>query len=231
MKRALVALALVGVLAACAWLATFSSSSSSSKPAPRSSPASSRSRGPILVYGDSLIEQASPYLRSTDVVRAYGGTALCDWVDNMARAASAEQPSVMVVEFVGNDLTPCMQGYQTPEQVRAKYEADMARLKQLVDAPILWVGPPAFRDRAPAALGLYSSEPRFVDAGEAVLADGAYTDTLPCLADEGWVQGCVNGRIRVRASDGAHFATSGSGYSAGGRRFADAIDNAVRSLG
>jgi hypothetical protein len=134
----------------------------------------------------------------------------------MAQAASVEQPSMMVVEFVGNYVTPCMNGYETPEQVRSKYEADMARLKQLVDAPILWVGPPPFRDREPAAFGLYSSEPRFVDAGEAVLADGAYTDTLPCLPDEGWMQGCVNGRIRVRAADGAHFATSGSGYSAGG---------------
>jgi hypothetical protein len=82
----------------------------------------------------------------------------------------------------------------------------------------------------PATLGLYSSEPRFVDAGQAVLADGAYTDTLPCLPDEGSVQGCVNGRIRVRAFDGAHFAKSGSGYSAGGRRFADAIDEAVARL-
>jgi hypothetical protein len=149
----------------------------------------------------------------------------------MARAATVEQPSMMVVEFVGNGLTPCMKAYQTPEEVRAKYEADMARLKQLVDAPILWVGPPAFRDSAPAALGLYSSEPRFVDAGEAVLADSAYTDTLPCLPDEGQVQGCVNGRIGVRACDGTHFATSGSGYSAGGRRFADAIDQAVREQG
>ena len=109
---------------------------------------------------------------------------------------------MMVVEFVGNDVTPCMQGYETPDQVRAKYEADMARLKLLVDAPILWVGPPAFRDRPPAALGLYSSEPRFVDAGDAVLADGVYTDTLPCLADEGSVQGCVNGRIRCARPTG-----------------------------
>ena len=226
MKRGLVVLAIVVALAAFVWFASSSSSSTSTgRPMP------SQSRGPVLVYGDSLIEQASPYLRSTDQVRAFGGTALCDWVDNMARAASVEQPSVMVVEFVGNDLTPCMQDYQTPEQVRAKYEADMARLKRRVDAPILWVGAPTFRDRAPTTLGLYSSEPRFVDAGEAVLADGAYTDTLPCLADEGTIQGCVNGRIRVRASDGAHFATSGSGYSAGGRRFADAIDNAVRKLG
>jgi hypothetical protein len=226
MKRGLVVLAIVVALAAFAWFASSSSSSTSTvRPAP------SNSRGPVLVYGDSLIEQATPYLQSTDQIRAFGGTALCDWVDKMARAATVEQPSMMVVEFVGNDLTPCMQGYQTPDQVRAKYEADMARLKQLVDAPILWVGAPAFRDRAPATLGLYSSERQFVDAGEAVLADGAYTDTLPCLADEGQIQGCVNGRIRVRASDGKHFATSGSGYSAGGRRFADAIDSAIRKLG
>jgi hypothetical protein len=224
MKRGLVALTIVVVLAAFTGFASSSSTSTA-----RSAP--STSRGPVLVYGDSLIEQASPYLRTTDQVRAFGGTALCDWVDKMARAANAEQPSVMVVEFVGNDLTPCMQNYQTPDEVRAKYETDMARLKRRVDAPILWVGAPAFRDSAPATLGLYSSEPKFVDAGEAVLADGAYTDTLPCLADEGAIQGCVNGRIRVRASDGKHFATSGSGYSAGGRRFADAIDNAIRKLG
>jgi hypothetical protein len=224
MKRGLVVLTIVVALAAFAWFSS-SSSTSTGRPAP------SKSRGPVLVYGDSLIEQATPYLQSTDQIRAFGGTALCDWVDKMARAATVEQPSMMVVEFVGNDLTPCMQAYQTPDQVRAKYEADMARLKQLVDAPILWVGAPAFRDRTPATLGLYSSERRFVDAGEAVLADGAYTDTLPCLADEGQIQGCVNGRIRVRASDGKHFATSGSGYSAGGRRFADAIDSAIRKLG
>jgi hypothetical protein len=227
MKRGLAALALAGVLAACGALAW----SSSSSPTRRPSASSGQSKGPVLIYGDSLIEQASPYLRSTDEIRAFGGTALCDWVDSMAQAASVEQPSMMVVEFVGNDVTPCMNGYETPEQVRSKYEADMARLKQLVDAPILWVGPPPFRDREPAAFGLYSSEPWFVDAGGAVLADGAYTDTLPCLPDEGEVHGCVNGRIRVRASDGAHFATSGSGYSAGGRRFADAIDQAVNELG
>ncbi len=225
MKRVLVVLVIVGALAA---FVSFSSSPSTSTAL--STP--SRSRGPVLVYGDSLIEQASPYLQHADQVRAFGGTALCDWVDNMAKAATVEQPSVMVVEFVGNDLTPCMQRYQTPAQVRAKYEADMARLKRRVeDTRILWVGAPTFRDRPPPTLGLYSSQPAFVDAGEAVLNDGAYTDTLPCLADEGLMQGCVNGRIRVRALDGAHFATSRSGYSAGGRRFADAIDNAIRKVG
>ena len=222
MKRVIVALGMVIGLVAYVWFVA-SPASTPGKP----SSTGSRADGPVLMYGDSLLVQASPYLRSTDEVRAYGGTALCDWVDKIAQASSVEQPSMLVVEFVGNDLTPCMQGYTTPDQVRAKYEADMARLKRRVEAPILWVGPPAFRDSPPAALGLYSTEPRFVDAGQAVLANGVYSDTLPCLPDEGSVHGCINGRIRVRAFDGAHFAKSGSGYSAGGRRFADAIDEAV----
>ncbi len=186
----------------------------------------------MLVFGDSLIEQAIPYLRSTDQIRAFGGTALCDWVDKMARAATVEQPSVMVVEFVGNDVTPCMQGLPDaragPSEVRGRHGSSEAARGR--------ADPVGRRRRpsatsAPATLGLYSSEPKFVDAGDAVLADGVYTDTLPCLADEGSIQGCINGRIRVRATDGKHFATSGSGYSAGGRRFADAIDNAIRKLG
>lgn len=225
MKRVFVSLGMVIALAAYVWFVA----SPSSTPAKSSSPAS-RTHGPVIMYGDSLLVQASPYLSSTDEVRAYGGTALCDWVDKIAQASAVEQPSVLVLEFVGNDLTPCMQGYTTPDQVRAKYEADMTRLKRRVDTPILWVGPPKFRDQPPAALGLYSSQPEFVDAGESVLANGMYTDTLPCLPDEGRLQGCVNGRIRVRAPDGVHFANDGSGYSAGGRRFADAIDEAVTGL-
>ena len=225
MKRVFVSLGMVIALAAYVWFVATPSSTPG-----KTASARSRAHGPVIMYGDSLLVQATPYLRSTDQVRAYGGTALCDWVDKIAKASSVEQPSVLVLEFVGNDLTPCMQGYTTPDQVRTKYEADMARLKRRVDAPILWVGPPKFRDSSPAALGLYTSQPRFVDAGQSVLAHGVYSDTLPCLPHEGQVQGCVNGRIRVRAFDGTHFAKSGSGYSAGGRRFADAIDEAVAGV-
>jgi hypothetical protein len=161
-------------------------------------------------------------------VRALGGTALCDWADNMAQAAAVEGPSVMVVEFVGNNLTPCMDGYDAPAQVKAKYEADATALKQRVDAPILWVGPPLFRDGPSPTNGLFDSEGLFVDAGEALLHDGAYTGTLPCLPDEGPDRGCTaDDRISVRAPDGAHFGTTGSSYLSGARRFADAIDEAV----
>ena len=183
------------------------------------------------MYGDSLLESAKPYVQSTDQVRAFGGTALCDWVDNMAQAATLEQPSVMVVEFVGNNLTPCMSGYDTPDQVREKYEADATALKQRVDVPILWVGPPRFRDGPAPTAGLWDAEPLFVDAGSAVLRRGKYTDTLPCLPDEGAAQGCVNGKMRVRATDGVHFGDPTPGYVSGARRFAEAIDDGVSDLG
>jgi hypothetical protein len=218
MKRALAALAVLGALAA---FVSFSSS-----PTPAAAPP--KRQGPVLMYGDSLLESAAPYVRSTDQVRALGGTALCDWADNMARAAAVEQPSVMVVEFVGNDLTRCMDGYDTPAQIRAKYNADAAALKQRVDVPILWVGPPQFRTGPSPTKGLFDTERLFVDAGGAVLHDGAYTETLPCLPDEGPAQGCTAGnRISVRAADGVHFGTIGSSYLAGARRFANAIDEAV----
>lgn len=218
MTRALAVLAALGALAL--FVPFNSTERSPTAPPPR--------QGPVLMYGDSLLESASPYVRSTDQVRALGGTALCDWVDNIAKASAVEQPSVLVIEFVGNNLTPCMDGYKTPDQVRTKYEADAAKLKQQVDAPIVWVGPPRFRSGRPPTSGLFDTEPRFVDAGAAVLADGKYTEALPCLPDERRSQGCVNGRIPVRAPDGAHFAASAPNYSSGGRRFADAIDEAVR---
>jgi hypothetical protein len=120
-----------------------------------------------------------------------------------------------------------MSGYTTAAQIRAKYAADAAELKQRVDVPILWVGPPLFRTGPPPTWGLFDAEPRFVAAGQAVHENGAYTDTLPCLPDEGPARGCVNGRIAVRAADGVHFAASAPGYSSGARRFADAIDAAT----
>ena len=45
----------------------------------------------------------------------------------------------------------------------------------------------------------------YVDAGAAVLENGRFTETLPCLPGEGPAQGCRHGEIQVRAADGAHF--------------------------
>jgi hypothetical protein len=234
MKRAVAVVGLLGVLVACAPIDADSSRPASSKPASNAAEAV-QPQGPVIMYGDSLLEEASPYVRSSDEIRAFGGTALCDWVDAIATASVTEQPSMMVVEFVGNDVTPCMSGYDTPDEVRAKYLADAAELKRQVDTPILWVGPPLFRDGAPPTAGMFDDEPLFVDAGAALLADGDYADTLPCLVGEGSGRGCDGGQIAVRSPDGAHFCPDQRRapcdvYSSGGRRFAEAIDDAVRSL-
>jgi hypothetical protein len=214
MKRVLGVLAALGVLGALAACEPI-------KPPPPPP------QGGVIMYGDSLLEASAPYVRSTTQLRGFGGTALCDWLENIATAAETERPDVIVVEFVGNNLTPCMSGYTTTAQISAKYAADAAELKERVDVPILWVGPPLFRSGPPPTWSLFDAEPRFVDAGRTVLDNGAYTDTLPCLPDEGSAQGCENGRIAVRAADGAHFGTSAPGYSSGARRFAEAIDAAV----
>lgn len=216
MRRAIGVLVALGALAALAACEPI-------KPPPSPPPP----QGGVIMYGDSLLEESAPYVHSSTRMRGFGGTALCDSLENIVAAAANERPSLLVVEYVGNNLTPCMNGFTSAAQVRAKYAADAAELEQRVDVPILWVGPPLFRSGPPPTWGLFDSEPLFVDAGQAVLENSAYTDTLPCLPDEGPARGCVNGRITVRAADGAHFGTSAPGYASGARRFADAIDAAA----
>jgi hypothetical protein len=55
---------------------------------------------------------------NADQVRALGGTALCDWVDNIAKASALEQPSVLVIEFVGNNLSRAWMA--TPRPIRSR---------------------------------------------------------------------------------------------------------------
>jgi hypothetical protein len=72
------------------------------------------------------------------------------------------------------------------------------------------------------------------DTGSAVAADGrTFTATLPCRPDE--ARYCRDGRVEVRSFDGIHFDCHGRhdetgaciGYSAGGRRFGEAIADAA----
>jgi hypothetical protein len=76
----------------------------------------------------------------------------------------------------------------------------------------------------------------YVDAGRAVVAGGRFTATLPCLPSEGAADGCVDGRIPVRALDGVHFCPRREGpgtdgcpvYSSGAVRFGFAMAQPVR---
>jgi hypothetical protein len=162
------------------------------------------------------------------VDRSFGGTAICDWLDQMRRDVRALQRAAVVLEFVGNNVTRCMRGPNGPladDDLVRKYRDD-ARIATGIFAGagvrVYWIGGPQGPGPLATAFtgvrGVYQAEPRrltfatpplprveFVDAGQAVLDRGGFTSTLPCLPSEGAPQGCVEGHIRVRVDDGINF--------------------------
>jgi hypothetical protein len=76
----------------------------------------------VILYGDSLAFEARDVFalslqRGNDVEvvdRTYGGTAICDRLDRMRRDLHDLQPTAVVLEFVGNNVTPCMRGPNGP---------------------------------------------------------------------------------------------------------------------
>jgi hypothetical protein len=174
----------------------------------------------------------------------------------MRRQVAAGPIAAAVLEFSGNALTRCMtdaggRALRGDAYLRAYRDATLAsvRILRASGARVYLAGaPPARRPSAEGAalLGLYRQLAAqrtgvvFVDAGRAVLDDGRWTATLPCLVDESAADGCVAGRIVVRAPDGAHFCP-GAGpavrgvtgpcprWSSGAARFGRAMADAVGS--
>lgn len=190
----------------------------------------------VVLYGDSLASQSQQFfvaaLAAAGVAkvttRTFGGTAICDWLPQMRADAVALRPDAVVVEFSGNALTPCMRGLDgTPLGGPAyfqKYAADADAVLDIFAAGrglVFFAGAPISRgaERAHdpgtpslhaiyAALAQSSPFGRYADAGASVLADGRWTETLPCMPTEP----CTGGRDGtgkpvnvVRAPDGAHF--------------------------
>jgi hypothetical protein len=62
----------------------------------------------LLMYGDSIALESQRQLQAHGVeVRAFGGTAICDWLDDMRRTAATGTVTTVYLEFVGNRFTPC----------------------------------------------------------------------------------------------------------------------------
>src|SRR5215218_6563078 len=76
----------------------------------------------VILYGDSLAFEARDFFSlamqadtEVEVVnRTFGGTAICDRLDQMRRDVRDFQPTAVVLEFVGNNVTSCMQGRNGP---------------------------------------------------------------------------------------------------------------------
>ena len=208
----------------------------------------------IALYGDSLGMEAGmdfTYLAraagAAVLVRTYGGLAVCDFFGGMASDAAAWQPTDVVLEFSGDSFTPCMSGDPIGSpQYYAKYRADLQQAIGLFrphgtrvflsGIPYnAWAGANqniANLNQLYAAVAAADSGVTYVDAGQAVMASGSYTQTLPCLAGEP----CTgpSGTNVVRAPDGVHFCPTGNTtaqgyyelcdvYSSGAFRYAAAM--------
>jgi hypothetical protein len=193
------------------------------------------------------------------VDRTFGGTAICDRISEMRQDLHDLQPSAVAFEFIGNNLTPCMRGPTGPLTGAAlvqKYRDDASTATELfagAGVRVYWMGAPStataeagvfagIRHGYAAEAGrlTYATPPtsgvRYVDAGQALLDGGRFAATLPCLPPEGAGEGCVDGRIPVRAPDGLHFCPVRTSpgtdrcpvYSSGAVRFGLAMAQPIR---
>ena len=181
-------------------------------------------------------------------VAAYFGLAPCDLAKGV-RHDVLSSPGAIVLEFSGNNLTPCMKRNGKSLTGAAYYAAYGHDVDALVVAavaheiPVLIVGAPSFPDNenVPDRVELNAvlravadAHPgaRYVASAPDVSPDG-FARTLPCLEEETAALGCEDGRITVRGGNGIHFddprtvpCPSGHHvciYTAGGHRFATAI--------
>ena len=208
----------------------------------------------VALYGDSMSMEAGMDVTSlaqaaggSALVRAYGGTAVCDFLANMATDAVSWQPTAAILEFSGDNFTPCMDGdpFGSP-QYYAKYQTDVQTAIDIFrphGTQVFLIGIPydaslganqnvANLNQLYASIAAANAGVTYVDAGQAVMANGAFTWTLPCLPGEP----CTgpSGTNVVRAPDGVHFCPTGittqegyfsvcNVYSSGAFRFATAM--------
>ena len=165
----------------------------------------------------------------------------------MRTDVSSWKPTVAVLEFAGNNTTSCMSGYAVGTAAYyAKYQSDITTAVSILragGASVILVGVPldsaaSLNSNIDTLNALYASIAAqnpgvsYVDAGQAVMANGQFTWTLPCLPTEQCTG--ANGTNTVRQPDGVHFCPDGvvtevgpyaecAVYSSGAWRFALAM--------
>lgn len=193
----------------------------------------------IELWGDSLSQQSVAYWtplitagkHATVKARAFGGTALCDWLGEIRSELDPANrkgfhPQVVVLQFSGNAFTRCMQNGGVPlagNQLVAKYRGDALTAISLAKAahvPVYFASSPipGFDARlytGQTPLGTmysqlavaYPGVARFIDGANPLEWQGKFTSTLPCEPTEQctgqWPDGTKT--VVVRQSDGMHF--------------------------
>ena len=187
----------------------------------------------VIIYGDSLVTQAEPYLQIVSralglevEARAIGGTAPCDFVPRIEEDIAAERVDLAVWAFSGNSVGSCMLGADGKpvggEAMLDRYRDDTEQAIEAAEAgnvPFVLASPPAphlpgdvWEQLDSVYRLLAASHPRiqYADAGVAISPDGEFVDTQRCLPFEQRIpqarEACdsADGMITVRGSDG-HF--------------------------
>lgn len=213
-------------------------------------------------YGDSIgasvQEWVGIFLRMGGLLEfepnTFAGSALCDWEDVIDDRSQTAGYWAVILLFSNNAFTPCMAGPDGEpldgEALFAKFEADLTwAVDRFLDGGARVYLPTLAITRAHTEKGEDYATPvneilarvastrenvTVVEADRVVeLADGTYTESLPCLPFEPCL---VDGEENfVRAPDGAHFCTPGRAdemeirpdncpqWAAGAFRYAGAI--------
>ncbi len=177
----------------------------------------------VLLYGDSLSYEARNAFTSlladsgvSVMTRTFGGTAICDWLPQMEADVQQFNPVVSVVQFSGNDFTPCITSrvpFGSPSSaIAGAYQTDAIEAASILTSRggrVVFAGSPITLTNSDRTMQNMYAElagvvpgASFVDAGQAVTPGGAFTWTMPCLPGE---SGCSNGTVVVRSPDGTHF--------------------------
>jgi hypothetical protein len=215
--------------------------------------------GDSLAYQarNAFLDGTAPLGVRFGTVSTRPGAALCDDRDAIVRDLASKRPDLLVLEYSGNSYTPCMTdaGAQIPigaPEWRDRYRDDLERVVTMAAStgtevvwatapPVEHVGsPPDYPARiASVAREVADRNPRLhvAHTGHALAGSDGYAPTLPCRPDESAL--CRDDRIVVRNADGLHFDCIGTidvmggciGYSAGARRYGDALAATVQRFG
>ncbi|WP_248839604.1 SGNH/GDSL hydrolase family protein [Frankia sp. AgKG'84/4] len=150
--------------------------------------------------------------RATVLTRTLGGTAICDWFDEMERQLKDWAPTIAVLSFSGNSMTPCMHD----REPLAAYEKDAAHAislfsgagvtVDLVESPTRREEPVDGQGRTALTqlwtrLAAGQSHVHVLPAGRALTDSGRWTSTMSCRRSES----CDSrGLVTVRNPDGVH---------------------------
>lgn len=187
----------------------------------------------IIIYGDSLVTQAEPYLEIVSKAlglqveaRALGGTAPCDFLSPLQDDLDAKRVDLVVWAFSGNSIGSCMVDekgtLRSGQAVLDKYRADTEQAigaAEQANVDFVLASPPAphlpgdpWEQLDTVYREVAAAHPRiqYADAGVAISPDGKFIAAQRCLPFEARIPearqacGAADGTITVRGSDG-HF--------------------------